>query len=124
MQVAVVQVHAAETMMVGILPIDGGGFGEFGEGLLADLFEAIAILRLARSCARAAARDGVASARYIGVDFSAELQGYQPLDGRHVVERSGHIAVLRIAFLVLSDGGGEVLDGVLVASLAAGDASV
>src|SRR5213594_4139345 len=124
MQVAIVEVHAAETVMVAILFINRGGFGEFGEGFLTDLFKAITILRLARTGAGAAARDSFASAGDIGIDFSAELQGNQPLDGSHVVERSGHIAVLGIAFFVLGDGGGEALDGVLVASLAAGDASV
>src|SRR5437899_2569421 len=100
MQVAIVEVHAAETVMVAILLINRGGFGEFGEGFLTDLFKAIAILRLARTGAGAAARDRFASARYIGIDFSAELQGNESLDGRHVVERTRDISMLGIAFLV------------------------
>src|SRR2546426_11481907 len=104
MQVAIVEVHAAETVMVAILLINLGGFGEFGEGFPTDLFKAIAILRFARTGAGASARDSFAVAGYIGIDFSAELQGNESLDGSHVVERSGHIAMMGIAFLVLSDG--------------------
>src|SRR5436190_24100858 len=63
-------------------------------------------------------------AGYIGINFSGKLQSNQALDGRHVAERSGYITVLEVALFVLGDGGREMLNGVLVASLAAGDTSV
>jgi hypothetical protein len=47
MQVTIVQVDAAKTVMVAILLIDRGCFGKFGGASLTNLFKAIAILRFA-----------------------------------------------------------------------------
>ena len=75
MQIAVVQVNAAQSMVVAILLIDGGSFLKFGQGFLAELLKAAAVLRLALSVAGSAPRRSFPAAGGIGIDFAAQVQG-------------------------------------------------
>ena len=47
MQVTVVQVNAAQAVVVAILLVDGSSFSQFGESFLAELLKARAVLRRA-----------------------------------------------------------------------------
>src|SRR5216684_5810768 len=124
MEIGIVQVHAAQAVMIFVLLVNGRGFGKLGQRFLTELFKAIAILRLTLTAAGAAARGSFAAAGRFGIGFAAQLQCDQPLDVRHVVERASHVAMPWVAFLVQRDGIGKAINGVLVSSLAASDAAI
>src|SRR5262249_42306743 len=117
-------VHAAEPMMSFIMLIDRCGFSKLGESFLPKMLEAMTIRDLGFAIACAAACGSLAVLCRVGVNSSPKLQGDEPLHISHVVQRSRHVAVLRIAFLVERNGGSETVDCVLVSALASGDSSV
>ena len=124
MQVTVVQVNAAQAVVVAIILVDGGGFSQFGESFLAELLKARAMLRRAGIVARAAPSRGFPAAGGIRVDLAEQVQGDASFGGSEVGEGTCHVAMTRVPPPVIRDGDGEVLDRVLVASLAAGNPAV
>src|SRR6266576_3769037 len=118
---SVVQVHAAQSMMIPMLFIDGLRLAEFGQCLIPQLLKSTAIRRLVFAVASPAARSGLPAAFCVCIDLAPQLQRDEPLDVGHIVERPGYIAMLRIELAVKRNRGCETLDGVLITPLAAGD---
>ena len=106
-------------MVVLVLLVDGGRFGQLGQSFPAELLKAAAILRLASAISGTTAGGGLAMPRGVGIDFAAQVQGDQPLHIGHVIEGASHVAMPRVAFLVVGDRPGKTVNGVLIASLAA-----
>ena len=119
MKISVVQVHAAQAMMVFILLVDGGSFAKVGQRLLPKLLKTMAIMRpsFMSPLPDAATGGGFAAAGRLGIDFAAQLQSDQPLHVGHIVEGARDVAMPQIKFLVLRNGRGKILDSVLEAAL-------
>src|SRR5438874_2280055 len=116
--------NAAKAVMVAVLLINSGCFRQLSKRFAAQLFEAFAILLLSLRGRGSAASDCLAAAGHIGVHLAAELQSKQTLYRSHVAERASHVTVMRIAFLILGNRGGEMINGLLIAPLAASDTPV
>src|ERR1700752_1677644 len=121
MEKSVVQVYAAQSMMIPILFIDGLRLAEFRQCFLTQLFKTTAIVRLVFAVAGPIAGSSLPAPFGFCINFAAQLQGEEALDVSHVVQRAGHVAMLRIEPAVMRNGNCETFNGVLITPLAAGD---
>src|ERR1700751_1755962 len=111
-------------MVIAILLVDGRRLLQLRERFLPKLLKTAALLYLARTIAAAASGGRFAPAFCRGINLASQLQRDQPLRRRQGRECAPNIAVARIPLPVLRDCRCEVFDGVLVASLPAGNAAV
>ncbi len=84
-QIAVVQVHAAQTVMVAILLVNSCCFVQFRQRFLMKLLEAIAMQVLAAVIFGTATGRRFPPPRGIRVNLAAQLQRNQPFDQRKII---------------------------------------
>ena len=62
--------------------------------------------------------------RHFPINLLSQADGNQTLHERDIGQRTGQVAMLGIAFLILFDGAGKVLECLLVSALAARDPAI